>query len=178
MWEGCSFLHFHYFCYDRAQDPKNEPRCLPKWSQVGHLGVQVGQHSAILVSFWPNLGHLGDKISPKTSPNGAPYLIQLASWAILAPRWSPKCSKTAPKLDFIRFSTDSDTILDAFSLTFHVHVSRISTSILPSMFICSCSISCLNPKLQPLARHGGGLARAAHWMCYGMTNVIINSKRW
>ena len=149
---------------DRAQDPKNEPRCLPNWSQVGHLGVQVGQHSAILAPFRPNLDHLGDKMNPKRSPNGAPDAIQLASWTILAPRGSPKTSKTAPTVDFIKFSTILDTILDAFSLLFHLHLSRILTSILLSMFLFSSSISSFSLKSQPLARHGGGLARAAHWI--------------
>ena len=63
--------------------------------QVDHLGLQVDQHSAILAPFWPDLGHLGDKMSPKTSPNSAPDEIQLASWAILAPEGSPRTSKPA-----------------------------------------------------------------------------------
>ena len=135
----------------------------PKWRLVGNLGRHIGQHSSILAPFWRDLGNLGDKMSPKRSPNGAPDAIQLASWAILAPRGSPKCSKTAPKLDFLEFSTDLDTILDAFSLIVHLHLNQIFTSILPSMFLCSCSISHMNLKLQPLAWHSGGFARAAHW---------------
>jgi len=30
----------------------NEPRCLPKCSQLVHLGRQVGQHNALLASSW------------------------------------------------------------------------------------------------------------------------------
>ena len=35
------------------QDSLDEPRWFPKWSQVGHLGRQVGHHSAILAPTWP-----------------------------------------------------------------------------------------------------------------------------
>ena len=86
------------------------------------------------------------------------------SCAILAPRGSPKCSKTARRLDFLAFSTILGTILDRFLLIFHLHLNRISKSISPSMFdflvqfLMSLSSSSLK------FWHGGGLARAAHWM--------------
>ena len=56
------------------------------------------------------------------------------SWAMLVPRGCPKCSKTAPKVDFIEFSTILETILERCLMTFHVHLTQISRSILHYMF--------------------------------------------
>ena len=41
---------FNVFCYlaFRVQDPKKLPRCLPKCTQVGRLGLQVGHLGSIL----------------------------------------------------------------------------------------------------------------------------------
>jgi hypothetical protein len=89
------------------------------------------------------------------------------SCAILAPRGSPKCSKTAPRLDFLVFSTILGAILNRFLIIFHLHLNRISKSISPSMFdfLVQFLLSLSSSSLK--FRHGGGLLRAAPWISAG-----------
>ena len=47
------FLIFHRFGLNSFQDGLDDPRRLPKWSQVGHLGRQIGEHRGILSPSWP-----------------------------------------------------------------------------------------------------------------------------
>ena len=95
------------------------------WRQVGQLG--------------PILAHLGAKMRPNSHPNGAPDALQIASWASLAPRGSPRTSKVPLEL---QFSTIFLRMLDRIRLIFQA-----------AFF-----------NFQPQVRHGGGLARAAHWI--------------
>ena len=88
------FSGFRHFWQDHAQ--KRSPRCSQKCvklailaSKLAHLGTswrQVGQLGTILA-------HLGAKMRPNSHQNGAPNALQIASWAILAPRGSPRTSK-------------------------------------------------------------------------------------
>ena len=94
------FSGFRHFWQDRAQDPKQVAKMLPKVFQVGHLGFQVGHLGHILAPSWPtwghlsrNLAHLGAKMRPNRPPNRAPDASKIASWAILAPRGSPRTLK-------------------------------------------------------------------------------------
>ena len=115
---------------------------LPKVRQVGHLGFQVGHLGHILAPSWPTWRHLGAKMRPNSHPNGAPDALQIASWAILAPRGSPRTSKVPLELQF--------------SMIFHRILNRIRLIFQAAFF-----------NFQPQVRHGGGLARAAHWISAG-----------
>ena len=74
------FFGFRHFWQDRAQDPKQVAKMLPKVRQVGHLGLQVGHLGHILAPSWPTEQHLGpswrhcaahktSKWSPRRVPN-------------------------------------------------------------------------------------------------------------
>ena len=112
------FLVFAIFGKIAPKIQKRSPRCSQKCaklailaSKLAILGTswrQVGQLSAILA-------HLGAKMRPKSHPNGAPDAPQLASWATLAPRGSPKTSKVPPEP---QFSTIFLPILDRIRLIF------------------------------------------------------------
>ena len=76
---------------------------LQKVRQVGHLGLQVGHLGHILAPSWPTWRHLGAKMRPNSHPNGAPDALQIASWASLAPRGSPRTSKVSWSFNFQQF---------------------------------------------------------------------------
>ena len=101
------------------------PKVRPSWA---HLGAKL----AILA-------HLGAKMRPNSHPNGAPGALQIASWASLAPRGSPRTSKLP--------------LEPQFSTIFHLILDRIRLIFQAAFF-----------NFQPQVRHGGGLARAAHWI--------------
>ena len=92
----------------QKRSPRGSQKCAKlailasKLAILGTSWRQVGQLSAILA-------HLGAKMRPNRHPNGAPDAPQLASWAILAPRVSPKTSKVPPEP---HFSTIFPPILD------------------------------------------------------------------
>ena len=72
------------------------PRCSQKCAKLTILASKL----AILGTSWRQVGqlgtilaHLGAKMRPNSHPNGAPNALQIASWAILAPRGSPRTSK-------------------------------------------------------------------------------------
>ena len=133
------FCGFRHFWQDRAQDPTKVAKMLQKVRQVGHLAPQVGHLGHILAPSWPTWRHLGAKMRPNSHPNGAPDALQIASWAILAPRGSPRTSKVLLEP---QFSTIFPRIMDRIRLIFQA-----------AFF-----------NFQPQVRHGGGLARAAHWI--------------
>jgi len=90
------FSGFRHFWQDRAQDPKQVAKMLPKCAKLAILASKL----AILGTSWRQVGqlgtilaHLGAKMRPNSHPNGAPNALQIASWAILAPRGSPRTSK-------------------------------------------------------------------------------------
>ena len=121
------FFGFRSFWQDRAQDTRKVTKMLPK-------ARQVASKFASLAHLGSNLAHLGAKKRPNRLPHGTPDASLLASCTILAPRGSfYKCSKTAPRLDFLVFVTALVTILDRFPFIFHLPLNRISKSILPSM---------------------------------------------
>ena len=141
----CTLVVFSVFAIFGKIAPKiqknRSPRCSPKKcaklailaSKLANLGTswrQVGQLGAILA-------HLGAKMRPNSHPNGAPDALQIASWAILAPRGSPRTSKVPLEP---QFSTIFPRIMDRIRLIFQA-----------AFF-----------NFQPQVRHGGGLARAAH----------------
>ena len=124
----------------RPRSKKTSPKCTKKRAELPILGCklaildtswrQVGQLSAILA-------HLGAKMRPNRHPNGAPDAPQIASWAILAPRVSPRTSKVP--------------LEPQFPLIFLPILDRIRLIFEAAFF-----------NFQPQIRHGGGLERAAH----------------
>ena len=114
----------------------------------------------------PSWAHLGAKLA-----NMAPSWLQLGpSWRQDAPqqasKWSPRCApnrilghlgakrvahelKSAPGVSIF---TDFPLILDRIQLLFE------ATSF----------------NFQPLARHGGGLARAAHWIKINIVDYMLS----
>ena len=137
---------------------KKSPRCSQKCAKLAILASKL----AILGTSWRQVGqlgailaHLGAKMRPNSHPNGAPDALQIASWASLAPRGSPRTSKVPLEP---QFSTIVHRILDRSRLIF-----------LAAFF-----------NFQPQVRHGGGLARAAHWvyllMCIYIYIQIRNKK--
>ena len=100
------------------------------------------------------------------------------SCAILAPRGSPKCSKTAPRLDFLVFSTILGAILNRFFIIFHLHLDRISKSISPSMFdfLVQFLLSLSSSSLK--FWHGGGLLRAAPWIWWSYMMIMYDDHIW
>ena len=143
---GRRFFCFRPFWKDRAQDTKKVNKMHPKARQVRSKFAFLGT------------AHLGTKLA-----NMAPSWLQLGpSWRQDAPqqasKWSPRCVpnrilghlgakrvahelKSAPGVSIF---TDFPPILDRIQLLFE------ATSF----------------NFQPRARHGGGLARAAHWIIY------------
>ena len=121
---------------------KKSPRCSQKCAKLAILGSKL----AILGTSWRQVGqlgailaHLGAKMRPNSHPNGSPDATQIASWAILAPRRSPRTSKVPLELQF--------------SMIFLRSLDRIRLIFQAAFF-----------NFQPQVRHGGGLARAAHWI--------------
>ena len=121
-----------------------------------HLGFQVGHLGHILAPSWPTWRHLGAKMRPNSHPNGAPDALQIASWASLAPRGSPRTSKVP--------------LEPQFSTIFPLILIRIRLIFQAAFF-----------NFQPQVRHGGGLARAAQWISagpakrrHGVLNLVSN----
>ena len=124
---------------------KRSPKCSKTCAKLAILASKL----AILGTSWRQVGqlgailaHLGAKMRPNSHPNGAPDAPQIASWAILAPRGSPRTSKVPLEP---QFSTIFPRILDRIRLIFQA-----------AFF-----------NFQPQVRHGGGLASAAHWISAG-----------
>ena len=153
------FMVFASFGKMSPKIQKKSPGCSQKRAKLPILGSklailgtswrQVGQLSAILA-------HLGAKMRPNSHPNGAPDAQQIASWAILAPRGSPRRSKVLLGPQFSQFFS---RILDRIPYFFQA-----------AFF-----------NFQPQVRHGGGLARAAHWISagpakrrHGVLNLVSN----
>ena len=129
---------------------KRSPRCSQKCVKLAILASKL----AILGTSWRQVGqlgailaHLGAKMRPNSHPNGAPDAPQIASWAILAPRGPPRTSKMP--------------LEPRFSMIFPRIFYRIRLIFQAAFF-----------NFQPQVRHGGGLARAAHWIS------AAPAKRW
>ena len=138
-------LFFSIFGKIAPKIQKRSPRSSQKCAKLAILASKL----AILGASWRQVGqlsailaHLGAKMRPHRHRNGAPDAPQIASWAILAPRGSPMSSKVALEP---QFSTIFPPILDRLRLIFEATFSNF----------------------QPQVRHGGGLARAAHWISAG-----------
>ena len=142
------FFGFRHFWQDRAQDPTKVAKMLQKVRQVGNLAPQVGHLGHILAPSWPTWRHLGAKMRPNSHPNGPPDALQIASWAILAPRGAPRSSKVPLEPQF-------STIFVEFSTEFDRFFKQLSSSSSRKF------------------RHGGGLSRAAHWIHNIYIYIII-----
>ena len=141
-------------------------------SQNGAKLTIMGSKLANIAISWCHFGPTWTILATRWAARGLQIEPQMRSNSHLGPSWRQEgpqrpLSKTAPKVAFVEFSTILDTMFDAVSLIFHLH--RILTWILPSMLLCSCSISRMNLKLQPQARHGGGLA------CSALDNACIHT---
>ena len=142
------FFGFRHFWQDRAQDPTKVAKMLQKVRQVGNLAPQVGHLGHILAPSWPTWRHLGAKMRPNSHPNGPPDALQIASWAILAPRGSPRSSKVPLEPQFPTISVEFSTEFDGF----FKQLSSISSR---------------------KFRHGGGLSRVAHWICINILHLYL-----
>ena len=132
----------------QQRSPRSSQKCAKlailasKLAILGTSWRQVGKLGAILA-------HLGAKMRPNSHPNGAPDLLQIASWASLAPRGSPRTSKVPLELQF--------------SMIFLGILDRIRWIFQAAFF-----------NFQPQVRHGGGLARAAHWIYCGARDKSVS----
>ena len=83
---------------EQPQDPKKTSKVL--YSKTGRQDAPKSAPSWQSCPLsWPSWAHLGAKLANR-HPHGAPDAPQLASWAILAPRGSPRSSKVLLELQF------------------------------------------------------------------------------
>ena len=136
------FLVFAIFGKIAPKIQNRSPRCSQKCAKLAILASKL----PILGTSWRQVGqlgailaHLGAKMRPDSHPNGAPDALQIVSWASLAPRGSPRTSKVPLERQF--------------STIFHLILDRIRLIFKAAFF-----------NFQPQVWHGGGLARAAHWI--------------
>ena len=112
------FLVFAIFAKIAPKIQNRSPRCSQKCAKMAILASKL----AILGTSWRQVGqlgtilaYLGAKMRPNSHPNGAPNALQIASWAILAPRGSPRTSKVPLEP---QFSTIVPQILDRIRFMF------------------------------------------------------------
>ena len=94
---------------------KMAPPVASRWRSGAQLGPSWRHLGSILAPSWPTWRHLGAKMRPNSHPNGAPDALQIASWASLAPRGSPRTSKVPLEP---QFSMIFPRIMDRIRLIF------------------------------------------------------------
>ena len=99
----------HFWSQNRSKMKKSSIQIITKINVIFHR---------IFYRFWLYFG-------PPRPPQNWLFFICFCSWcrswAILAPRGSPKCSKTAPELDFQGFGTILGRILEQISTISRLH---------------------------------------------------------
>ena len=131
---------------DAPKSATSWPSWPPSWPSWAHLGSKL----AHLAPSWRQDAPRCAKMRPNSHPNGAPDALQIASWAILAPRGSPRTSKVP--------------LEPQFSTIFPRNLHRIRLIFQAAFF-----------NFQPQVRHGGGLARAAHWIRRPLATGVTES---
>ena len=149
--EGCSFSHFGHFCKDREKSDH-------KWSQDSPKSSQTDIKMAILAPSWPILGATCCQLGPSCvhlRPNFAKNLRQIAPEIL---RSAPRDPTTTQGV--ARGLQDSPWSLNfhGFGVDFGLHL-----QIYFKGFDALCD-PMLNPSSKPQVWHGGGFARAAHWI--------------
>ena len=114
-----------------------------KMAILGPSWRQVGQLSAILAATWPIL-------APRCAPTDLQIEPQTRPKSHLGPSWRQEGRPGAPNhpwsSNFQGFDSISDPMFDS---TFEQHL----------IFLLQFFLN-----FQPQVRHGGGFARAAHWI--------------
>ena len=149
--ECWSFLHFSHFSNDRE---KSNQKC----SQDPPKSCQTEPKMAILAPSWPILG--------ATCCQLGPCCVRLGPiFAATSPKISTKSSRSAPRhpkttQGVARGLQDSPWSLNfhGFGVDFGLHL-----QIYFKGFDALCD-PMLNPSSKPQVWHGGGFARAAHWI--------------
>ena len=108
-------------CIQMEPQMRSKSHLGPAWRQEGHRGPQKCPWSLnfqrFLWNFQPNSidfssSFLQVPAANNSHPNGPPDALQIASWAILAPRGSPRSAKVPLESQFptifLEFSTEFD----------------------------------------------------------------------
>ena len=105
---------------------QNRPQIAKKWFRNRYRNLCYFHD--IVYRFWL---HFGAHRPPQNPVFFITFCSWCRSWAILAPRGSPKCSKTTPELDFQGFGTIFERILEHISINSHLNLK----SKFPSFFL-------------------------------------------
>ena len=150
MIECWSFLHFSHFSKDREKSdkkmlpgPPKAPKLRPRWASWRHHGPSWAQLAA-------NLAHLASILGPSS--------LQLRKISTKSSRSAPRHPKKTQGV--ARGLQDSPWSLNfhGFGVDFGLHL-----QIYFKGFDALCD-PMLNPSSKPQVWHGGGFARAAHWI--------------